>query len=317
MLTSHKQEMDPLLEAIPPRRLIELAGQPSSRSTAEFIASQVLANKAVNKEYRREVMQVWGHHHRHGRARKPEGVERLSDDHLCWHAQQLTAVPGPPTTDLSVGPVLAEIAARKLSAWPVATARPASEKVEARLRTILHECANAATLDKHGDLVLHGLLKLHISAASLAGIASEPPYEKLNEAHGMAVNDIVNKWLDVPMEQLSDHVKLDEADPHSLTLAGGLIAEIFDHTPSSVAVNSEVLSRKEPCLMAFAGFGDHTTPDLVGCAINQTIVVAPPVRPLASVLLAWAKATPKSLLGAALTDPVSLPPGSLPRKWLT
>ena len=263
-------------------------------------------------------MQVWGYHFKNGLATKPDSdLERLSDAHLRWHAQSLSAVPAPPHDDLSVGPVVAELALRKLEKWPLETVPTASEEVRQRLQTILVECSKAATLDRHGDKILHSILKLHLPAASVASIASEPPYEHLNKIHGEAVNDLVNKWLDTPFEELADHIDFESDDPVGLAIAGGLIAEVFDDSPALLAVNSEVLTRREAALVAFSGYGDDSTPDYLACAHNKTLFRAPIQHPIASIVLAWSARAPKSLLHTALTDPQSLPPGSLPRRWLT
>lgn len=302
--------------ALPPADLLAAAGEPPSLATAARLAKLILQNKSTNKSYRREVVQVWAYHFKEGGACEGHG-ERLSNSNLRWFAQRLTSVAKPPIDDLSVGPVLAELAAREIETWPVATARVASRASEDRLRRILQECAAAATLDKHGDLILHGLLKLRLTAAAVASLASEPPYEQLNLLHDMGVNDIVNRWLDTPMESLADMIEYDSDNPEGLTLAGGLIAEVFDHSESDVSVNSEILSKQKARLFAFTGLGNHTTPDVIGVAHNKTLIVAPQSRPIASVVLAWARLTPESLLARALLNPLTLPPGSLPRKWLT
>lgn len=310
--------MDPLIAAIPPEVLLKMSQGLQRPSDARRLEDAILCNCSLNKAYRREVMQVWAYHSRHGTAVKPTSdLERLSDSHLTWHAQSLTAVPAPPHDDLSVGPVVAELALRRLETWPVKEAEEATDDVVARLETVLVECSKAATLDRNGDKILHGILKLHLPAALVASIANEPPYEHLNQVHGDRVNDLVNKWLETPFEELADHIDYNSDDPIGLAIAGGLIAEVFDDSPSLIAVNSEVLTRREPALVAFTGFGDEKTPDMLACAHNCTLYKAPHRRPIASVILEWAKRTRKSLLYKALTSPEELPPGSLPRRWLT
>ena len=263
-------------------------------------------------------MQVWGHHYRNGVAVAPEPrAERLTDANLRWHAQALAGRSAAPKDDRLIGPVIAEAGLRALAGWARATLRPATAAVEGRLRTILCECSRAATLDKHGDAVLHSILKLHLPPEAIASMADEPPYAEMNAAHGAGVNDIVNKWLDTPFEQLHEAVDLGSEDPVGLAIAGGLLAEVFDCTPAHIAVNSEVLSRQHPSLVALVGYGDHETPDMLVCSDGDRLLAASPTRPIATVIQAFAARTPNSLLHTALTDPAQLPPGSLPRRWLS
>lgn len=310
--------MDRLIAAVPPTSLIAAAEQRPSTATADRLLDAVIMNQAINKEYRREVMQVWGHHYRNGVAVEPAPrSERLTDANLRWYAQALAGTSSAPKDDLLIGPVVAEAGLRALGTWTRATLQPAPEAVEERLRTILCECSRAATLDKHGDAVLHTILKLHLPPSATASLADEPPYAEMNAAHGANVNDIVNKWLDTPFEQLHEAVDLSSDNPVGLAIAGGLLAEVFDSTPSHVAVNSEALSRSHPSLVALIGYGDHKTPDLLACSDGPRLLAAPPTRPIATVVLAFAARTPGSLLHLALTDPEQLPPGSLPRRWLS
>lgn len=310
--------MDELIAAVPPKSLISAAEQSPSVATAARLLDAVIRSRAVNKEYRREVMQVWAYHFRDGVASEPAPhTERLTDANLRWFAQALAGASAAPRDDRQIGPVVAEGALRKLAEWKRATLRPATADVEDRLRTILCECSRAATLDKHGDAVLHSILKLHLPPAATASLASEPPYAEMNSTHGAGVNDIVNKWLETPFEQLHEAIDFGSDDPAGLAIAGGLLAEVFDATPAHVAVNSEALSRRHPSMVVIVGYGDHETPDLLACSDGDCLLVAPQVRPIATVVLAFAERTPSSLLYVALTDPELLPLGCLPRRWLS
>lgn len=307
-----------LEDKITPTDLLKYAEAPSSNTIAKRLADALIFCKSENKLYKREVVQVWGYHSANMSSVEPEPDQiRFTDRNMAWFAQKLSSNSKPPTSDDECSAIIHELSARCIEQMPVAVCRVATQIHEDRLITVLSECANAATLDKKGDSMLHALLKLHLPARSLAGISSEPPYEKLNAASYNSVNDLVNKWLDTPIESIDSQLNFKTCCETSLVIAGGLLEEVLDNTPTGVAVNCEVLTRADPSLSVLSGLGGDIVSNTTAVTLPNSIITPPQTRPLTSLVLAWARLYKQSELFVALTDPKSLTPGSLLRQWLT
>ena len=309
--------MDQLLEAIPPDLLVALE---ASGEGADRLLNAILHCSSSNKRYRREVVQVWAKNAgQSATCVKPGDSRRLSDPELAWLRRELILSPRAliDANDADVGRLVVEMATRQIERWPVEVVAVASNDVEDRLRTVLLECSRAASMDKHGDRMLHGLLKLEIPAYWLGSFADEPPYEAVNTTHGRRANDLVQRWVTLPVDQLADQVDFATTAPHGLVVLGGLLAEVLDNVPSHVAVNTDVLQSSGATLLVFIGLGGDSTPDALGCkTADHRLLIPPPTRPIASLVLAWAALLPDRALHTALTAPNDLPVGGKLREWL-
>lgn len=308
---------DELLAVVPPKTLLDMAAK---KWGAPQLMDAVLTKTAVNKRYRREAVQVWASLVSHDDPLEPEdGLNRLTDRHVAYIARDLASTDRPPVEhdDQAIGRLLCELGIRRLEAMPVVVAPVASADAAARLHEILVQCGRIASMDKHGDRMLHTLLKLNLPAHWLASLASEPPYQALNTVYGPAVNEMVNKWIETPIDQAIDAVDLDGTDPDALVVAGSLLAEVLDEMPSFPAINTELVAKEGPALFVFCQLGDLSTPDCYGyMTAAQTLVVAPETRPVASVILAWAADLASRELHTALTEPTRLPGDSKLKEWL-
>lgn len=308
---------DPLLDAVPPKALVDIA---TRKCEAPQLMDALLTKQAVNKRYRREVVQVWASLASHTEHEEPDkDVARLTDKHIAFLARDLASTDRPPVEadDEAIGRLICELGIRRLEAMPVVTAPEVAPEVAARLHEILVQCGRVASMDKHGDRMLHTLLKLNLPSHWLASMASEPPYEALNVVHGRAVNDMVNKWINIPIDQIVEHIDLDGTAPEALVVAGSLLAEVLDDMPSFPAINTELVAQTGPALFVFCHLGDLSTPDCYGyMTASKTLVVAPERAPVASVLTAWAATLATPELHTALTDPFKLPGESKLKEWL-
>lgn len=307
-----------LVAAFPPRRLIAAAEAPSA-SGAAGVAEAMLLYPTTNKRYRREMAQVWALAISTGQWSEPgEHLERLDGAHMAWAARELVGSAKPPIADHDpvIGAVLVELATRKIVEWPTAMLYPATPEVEGRLRVLLQRCAEAAQMQKNGDDMLHTLLRLKLRPRSLAAMVIEAPYEAINAAYGRSANDVVGDLLKTPPDGLADLIDYSSMAPEGAAIAGGLLCEMFDGTPSSLAINHEVLYRRVPTITAFASFGGVCIPDTLAVCDGPLLLMAPATRPLATVIAEWARRTPGSNVYLALTEPILLPPGSLARRWL-
>lgn len=309
--------MPDLVDIVPPAVLLRCA---DGGTDGALLLDALLRCTAANSRYWREVVQVWmSLRPRAGDVRRPDDADRALDDgHLTWCADQLLATTLPPceADDHLVGRVLEEMAARRLARWPVAVLKPVPPEVEVRLQAVVRECANEATMDKHGDRMLHTLLKLVLPAAWVAALAGGTPYRALNAVHGARANTLVGKWVATPLAELAESVEYGSAAGSGLVVVAGLLAEVLDNVPATVAISSEALAATAPSLVVLADFSDTRTPDVMGVAWNGTLLVAPPVRPVATVVAWWASRLRDASLHTALVSPGQLPPGAKLKQWL-
>lgn len=312
---------DALVAALPPTIVLEALASPSETASAQLMRA-ALSYPTSNKRYRREILQVWAVVHKNGVASQPDRDHTsttLTDAEVTWIAQLLASRTKPPTDadDKWLGMLLAHHAALIIQSWAIVRLQPAPPEVEARLKTLVRACGEAANMEKTGDRMLHGLLRLQLHPAAVAAMIDEPPYAALNARYGRAANDVVGRWLDTPVGHLPDIIDYSQAKPEDLVVIGSLLEETLDNMDTSVAIAGDVLRRQHPCLCAFQDFGSDRFPDCIAAVVDETLHIAPATDGLAAVVLAWAKADANQDLFLALTDPIALPPGSLMRVWLT
>lgn len=284
---------DPLVQAVPPKRLLRRA------VAVETLAAAALAGNTFNRAYWYEVVHVW-------MCKALEGVAPAPLTKTARHTDnELAGLPRDCETSLRI--FIAEQSYRSLDRLPVARLPRAPPVVAARLAGLLERIAERCTFEKTNDAYLHTLLAAKLPAAEF--VLLEPPFRAVADAYGAAANALVRPLMVRDGKAVNDTVDLASREPEALISAAALLAEAIDGDVAQVCVNNGI-HRRPVGMFALVATGarcgdqvGHHGP--AGLGVPQE---ADP-WPVASIVLAWARAACPDLV-AALLAPETLAPGS-------
>lgn len=304
--------MKTLEEELPATTLLKIYESPKTSANKAIIERALLNYTTTNKQYRREVAQVWAAH-----VSGPIAVyetcpkHRLTDANLAYAANILRTTGN---IDAAIGDVLTELGTRKLLAlqWEILPTPP--DEVATRLQNLVQHCATDCTYDKFGDKYLWNMLQFVIPASAAASLCDETPYKAVAAVHGDRTNELVQGWIRTLPQDLPGRIDYSSDSPEGLTVIAGVLQEHLDNTEMHVAVNgAELYDDAGSTLVGLSGLVD--VPDTVACRSGDILYMAAPQHAYTSVVLKWAEATKRQELVLALTDPASLPPTSTLKQY--
>jgi len=305
-----------LVDALPAARTLKLSQRPQGDADAIAVTLEaVLNHNSTNRQYRREVVQVWALHQPPCTPR--DAVidygsldRRTPADLLCAAADLRKGV----QIDKAVGCIINELAGRRLRAMPWVVLPPPTDGQCARLRALLQACAQDCAFDKFGDTYLWNLLRFELLPEAEAALCTETPYLAINARHGAAANDLVQGWIRTLPQDLPGRVDHSSCAPVGLVVIAGILQEHLDGVALPVAVNGEA-SRpsKLPRLAGVQGL--PAMPDTCMCVFNGTCYAGSEQGTYTSVVLKFAQHIAQQDLFIALTDPTALPATSSLRQY--
>ncbi len=305
-----------LVHALPASVTLELYRRPQGdTAAAATMATAFLNHNSTNRQYRREVVQVWAYHQpavsADATALDYSSCDRRDDADLHRAAHDLRQNVN---VDAAIGCVINELASRRLRdmPWVVLPAPTAAEC--GRLQALLQACAQDCAFDKFGDAYLWNLLRFELHPEAEAALCTETPYQAINARHGAGANELVQGWIRTLPQDLPGRVDHTSSAAQGLVVIAGILQEHLDGIALPVAVNGE--AARPSAVPRLAGLqGLPGFPDTCLCVSNGVCQEGSREGTYTSVILQFARELPQQDLFLALTDPAALPASSTLRQY--
>jgi len=284
-----------------------------TEGTRAMLETALLNSTTPNKQYRREVMQLWACHLVNTIAEPYVSApgRRLSDANLAFAAGRLV---NGIALDVGMGEVLAELGARKLEGMAHAVLPTPPDDVAARLVTLVERCAIDCNYDKFGDAYLWRMLRSALPAEVAAALCDETPYEAIARLHGRATNDLVQGWIRTLPQHLPARIDYTGDTTEGICIIAGILQEHLDNVELRVAINgADCYDTRFPALLGMRG--TDGMPDTVAVVDGTTVWLAAASHAYASVVLKWAQLAKCDDLATALLAPADLLPTSTLRQY--
>lgn len=299
--------MADLLDVVAAGRLLKMADA-VSESHRTFLERALLNYNSVNKQYRREIAQVWACNMDLSRAVewRTEGTERLTDEQIAGAARDIKAAC---EIDKAIGVALCELGTRKVLEMRMEQLPPPDPSISLRFKELFQVLATNTSFDKFGDQYLWNLLRFELPAPLEASLSVETPYAAINSVHGEHVNDLVQGWVRTLPQDLPARVDYTSLSPQGLVCIAGILQEHLDDVALPVYVNGAI-ARPHNTVVFGGTQGLCDIPDTCGCVINNVYYTASETDGYVSVVLKLASLMECRDLYWAIVDPVRLPPVS-------
>lgn len=305
--------MPDLLDVIPAKQLLNMS-KSKCEDFAAILSNAMLEHNSINKQYRREIAQVWAFNMDttdHAEWRTDE-TSRLTDLQIAGAAKDIIVSCD---IDRAIGAVLCEFGTRRVEKMEFVELPNPDDEVVTRFKTLFQLLATDCSFDKFGDRYLWNLLRFEVAAPLEASLSLETPYAAINVTHGERVNDLVQGWIRTLPQDLPGRIDWSSQCPQGLVCIAGVFQEHLDDTALPVYVNGEV-ARKFDNVVLGGTQGMCDIPDTCGCIHNKIYYVASKSNGYISVFLKAASLMETKDLYWALVDPMRLPP-SCPLKQYT
>jgi hypothetical protein len=299
--------MTDLLDIVSAERLLKMVDS-TSFSNCSFLELSLLNHNSINKQYRREIAQVWACNKNlaHAAEWRTDGTERLSNEQIAGAAKDIkTGV----EIDKAIGVVLCELGTRKIEKMRIEQLPAPDLQVSARFKELFQVLATNTSFDKFGDQYLWNLLRFELPAPLEASLSIETPYEAINSVHGDHVNDLVQGWVRTLPQDLPARVDFTSMAPQGLVCIAGILQEHLDDTALPVYVNGAI-ARPHTSVVFGGTQGLCDIPDTCGCIFDNVYYVASETDGYVSVVLKLASLMECRDLFWAIVDPIRLPPVS-------